>query len=198
MIEGHSYWNMCGAIRDTAGQRLKGSLFVPSQLEADTALLIEHPWSNAGPPPMRCLQSESGFLKNAWRLILKTHDFLPRGAVFFPPAAIQLNLALWQRFGRGCSQHGTRRSEHICPSAVSCTEVCHDLRRSASRWVCRDVGGASHRINQSEERGRILRDWEDNVFGGCPPQIVSGGRTCRCWIDRRPIRVFLSTASYAH
>ena len=64
MIEGHSYWNMRGAVRDTAGQRLKGSLFVFSQLEADTALLIEDPGSNAGPPAMRCFESESGFLEN--------------------------------------------------------------------------------------------------------------------------------------
>src|SRR3954471_19862220 len=98
MIEGHSYWNMCGAVRDTAGQRLKGSLFVFGQLEADTALLIEHPRSNAGPPAMGCLESESGFLEKTWRLILKTHGLPPRSSPFcYPPAAIHLNGALWQR-----------------------------------------------------------------------------------------------------
>ena len=76
MIEGRSYWNMRGPVPDTAGHRLKGSLFVFSQLEADTALLIEHPWSNPGPPPMRCPQGEGCFLKKTWSLVFKaeTHD----------------------------------------------------------------------------------------------------------------------------
>src|SRR5436190_3992830 len=116
MIEGRSYWNMRGAVRDTAGQRLKGSLFIFSQLEADTALLIEHPRSNVGPPAMRCFESESGFLENTWRLILKTHGLPPPvEPSLLSPAAIYLNLALWQRFvwlsgrvQRGRSDRGAR------------------------------------------------------------------------------------------
>ena len=90
MIEGHSYWNMCGAIRDTAGQRLKGSFFVPSQLEADAALLIKHPWSNPGPPPMRCRQGEGCFLKETWSLVFKagTHDSSPQ-ALLYPACRLE-------------------------------------------------------------------------------------------------------------
>ena len=100
MIEGHSYWNMRGAVRDTEGQRLQGRLFVFSQLEADTALLIEHPRSNAGPPAMGCFECESGFLENAWRLILETHGLPPpvEPSLLSPPAAIHLEPSFVARF----------------------------------------------------------------------------------------------------
>ena len=94
-------------------------------------------------------------------------DFLPRGAVFFPPAAIQLNLALWPGFGRGNTEPDARNTFAHPPFPAQRCAMTFDVRRLdelPAMWAV-----LLYRINQSEERDRILRDWEDNVFGGCPP-----------------------------